>query len=80
MEEEKKRRRRKGQERRRRRRVGRGKEDGEWKRGRREWRGDEYSTVGEDNLDSIAGAMQWKSDLATKATYLLFSLQSVGKD
>ena len=27
------------------------------------------STVGEDNLDSIAGAMQWKSDLATKATH-----------
>ena len=36
--------------------------------------------VGEDNLDSIAGAMQWKSDLATKVTYLLLSLQSVGKD
>ena len=38
------------------------------------------SMVGEDNLDSIAGAMQWKSDLATKVTYLLLSLQSVGKD
>ena len=36
--------------------------------------------VWSDNLDSIAGAMQWKSDLATKVTYLLLSLQSVGKD
>ena len=36
--------------------------------------------VGEDNLDSIAGAVQWKSDLATKVMYLLLSLQSIGKD
>ena len=33
----------------------------------------EYSTVGEDNLDFISGALQWKSDLVTKVTYLLLS-------
>ena len=48
-----------------------------WRKGkRREWRGDgEYCQT-----KTTWFPLQWNTDLATKVTYLLLSLQSVGKD